>query len=154
MKALTLHRPWDVAMLHGKLIENRKWKPPVDLVGQRFALHAGEHYDYDGLAFIKRTLGVGSLPEESIAGVVFATTKLIGWVEIGTAAALKQGEPIASTAEAARVIGSPWLFGPVGWVLEDTRRLAKPVPCRGFQRLWHLPTDVLARVLEQLGAHT
>ncbi|HEX2679548.1 MAG TPA: hypothetical protein VHM19_23020 [Polyangiales bacterium] len=151
MRALTLHRPWDVAMLHGKLVENRSWKPPVDLVGQRFALHAGEHYDYDGLAFIKRTLGVGKLPEDSVAGVVFATTKLIGWVETGTAAAHKWGA-IASVAEAAHAIDSPWLFGPVGWVLEDTRRLAKPVPCRGFQRLWNLPADVEARVIEQMGA--
>ncbi len=152
MKALTLHRPWDWAMLHGKQIENRSWKPPAELVGQRFALHAGKHYDYDGLAFIKRTLGIGVVPT-SDAGVVVGTTELVGWIELDSAGVRSKGVgPIASHAGCAHGFDSPWLFGPIGWVLKDTRALRKPVPCRGMQGLWTLPRDVERRVLEQLEA--
>lgn len=152
MKALTVHRPWDHALLNGKTVENRRWKPPRDLVGQRFALHAGHHYDYEGAPLIKRTLGVLELPS-TVAGVVFATTRLVGWIELDSAHVRKTGlGALCSSAEAAVGFDSPWLFGPVGWVLEETRALARPVPCRGFQKLWTLPDAARARVLEQLEA--
>lgn len=153
MKALTVHRPWDYALLNGKAVENRPWKPPAALVGERFALHAGHHYDYDGAKIIKDRLGlVGPIPLTH-PGMVFATVKLVGWVELDTAGARKAGlGTLASHAEAAVGIGSPWLTGPVGWVLAELRALERPIPCRGFQRLWALPAAVEARVFEQLEA--
>jgi hypothetical protein len=44
----------------------------------------------------------------------------------------------------------PWFAGPVGWFLEDVTVLPEPVPCRGDQKLWEVPPDVLAEVERQL----
>jgi len=148
MRALTLHQPWDFAMLCGKDVENRTWAPPEALVGHRFALHAGKVYDYDGLAFIKTVL---DCPIETLTpGAVFATTRLVGWVEVDTVRARKIGEgALCSCPEARAALASPWFFGPVGWLIDETRRLEKPVPCRGAQGLWTLPPEVEVRVREQ-----
>lgn len=40
------------------------------------------------------------------------------------------------------------------WFLNDVRRLAQPVPCRGFQRLWTVPADVEAKIRRQLPGNT
>jgi len=43
MKGLTLRHPWAFAIAHwGKRIENRTWKPPKALIGQRIAIHGGK----------------------------------------------------------------------------------------------------------------
>mgnify|MGYP003560963222 CR=1 FL=1 len=42
MKALTLHAPWAHAVAWlGKPLENRGWPPPLSIVGERIAIHAG-----------------------------------------------------------------------------------------------------------------
>lgn len=38
-----------------------------------------------------------------------------------------------------------WLTGPLGWMLDDVRALPEPIPCRGFQKLWTVPPEVLSR---------
>ena len=44
MRALTFHQP--VATLMGcKDIENRTWRPYVDIMGQRIAIHAGKRWN-------------------------------------------------------------------------------------------------------------
>ena len=43
MKAITLHQPWASLIAEGhKTIETRDWPPPLSLVGQRIAIHAGK----------------------------------------------------------------------------------------------------------------
>ena len=40
MKALTIKQPWAWAITHGtKRVENRTWKPPFHIIGQRIAIH-------------------------------------------------------------------------------------------------------------------
>jgi hypothetical protein len=129
---LTLHRPWSWAMVHGsKRIENRSWPPPADLIGGYIALHAGKTWDYEGAAKVitvhpEMPRSAGEHP----LGVI-GVARLAGVVQ-------DAGEV---TAEQQR-----WFFGEFGWVLADVVALPKPVPCRGFQGLWPLPVDVLARV--------
>lgn len=143
MQAITLHRPWDYAMSDLalgdllKLIENRSWKP-TSVIGQRIALHAGLKYDYDGAEFIKKTLGVSTIPHRE-SGVIVATTLVVGWVAKG-----KNGQPTTANAPGLVEIAeaSPWFFGPIGWVVAETRPLARPVACRGSQGLFPVPTDV------------
>ncbi len=95
IRALTLHRPWDRYMAHGrKPIENREWMPPEWMLQQLIALHAGQ----------------------------------ADW---------------------------RWFFGRYGWVVADpaggrAQPLGKPVAARGFQKLWHLPAEAEAAVLEQV----
>ena len=42
MQAITLKHPWAFAIARlGKRVENRTWKPPNRLLGQRIAIHGG-----------------------------------------------------------------------------------------------------------------
>jgi hypothetical protein len=57
--------------------------------------------------------------------------------------------PFADTAERAFGDYAPGRFA---WLMGDVRRLAVPVFCRGYQRLWRLPEAVEAAVRAQIGA--
>lgn len=49
MKALTVKQPWASLIASGiKGVENRSWKVPKSIQGQRIAIHAGKGFDADG----------------------------------------------------------------------------------------------------------
>lgn len=131
MKAITLIRPWDQAVVRadiGKDIENRTWKPWRSLIGQRIAIHAGRKFDRQGQRFIQQASGI-FLPEDDCpSGVIVGTAVL---------------------AEVVEFSGSKWFFGPLGWRLRSVVQLPEPVPCKGAQGLWDVPDD--ARVLVERG---
>jgi len=156
MMGLTLKRPWDYAILHGKPVENRPQRPPKSVIGVPIGLHAGLAYDYDAVDFIKRTLGLeGPIPDTE-PGAIFAVTTIVGCIERGTKECLRRGadgvEGLANDAAHVPLLKSPWFFGPIGYVLENTRALKKPIHARGMQGFWPVPTHIERRVLEQLGA--
>jgi hypothetical protein len=122
---LTLWRPWDWAILHGKDFENRSWAPPLTF-GDYIALHAGQRWDAEGAEFIERVSGLAVPDAETWpGGQIVGVAKFVGTT--------RDGE------------GSPWFFGPWGWKLHGAIAI-RPVPCRGAQKLWRLPDDVLAQV--------
>ena len=45
-----------------------------------------------------------------------------------------------------------WLFGKFGYVFKDARVLTTPVPCRGFQGCWTMPTEIAALVNKSLAS--
>lgn len=141
MRAITLWRPWsDVVRWGIKPIENRPWEPPTWLLGKRIAIHAGQRWDLDSYLTIRKLAPNISVPgegsERSPTGIV-ATTELIAVV--------------TSAKDAERLAGhgkGRWFVGPYGWVFRDTRALDIPIPCRGYQKLWKVPPDVLAQIPE------
>lgn len=144
MKALTLWRPWEMAILCGsKQVENRSWPPPKSAIGTRIALHAGKQYDYAAAETIKGRLGFTTIV--STPGVIVATVLIAGYVKIGT----KGREGTATSPELLPLLASPWFFGEYGWALQDVRPLVKPVQCKGMQGLWTIPSDIEAEVLRQ-----
>lgn len=145
MKALTLHQPWAWAIAHaGKRIENRSWRPPRNLIGQRIAIHQGQGWSYD-----QRIWGTSTPPptrallqERGMVGAVVATTEVFAfgddsWLYHGGFASLDDLR---------------WYCGPVGWMLHDVRPLAQPVPCNGAQGLWTLSDELAAAVAAQEAA--
>lgn len=133
MKALALRQPWAYAVTHlGKRIENRTWAYPPAMRGERIAIHAGARsgLDADGVEFLA-SLGHQIDVEGMPYGAVVLTAKL-GYV-------LKE-RPDGPLAV--------WWCGPLAWRLRDVIVLPTPVPCRGRQKLWELPEDVLERVME------
>jgi len=144
MRALTLYRPWAWALFHGKPVENRTWSPPASMIGEPIAIHAGRKWDKDGAEFVYRLLGPAAiLPAaraEGIIGVAVLDRVISG-------CQLFPGEPIPPTDP---LRGSPWYFGPFGWVLREQVELEVPVACRGALGLWVLPPDVEAAVRGQL----
>jgi hypothetical protein len=135
MKALTLHQPWAYAVAHlGKDIENRTWKPPVALTGQRVAVHAAKQWDYQRVWDIVGRWGTARLIDldlmdfaqiEAQRGHIVATARFVG---------------VLYTSD------SPWWIGPIGWQFTDVITLAQPVACKGSQGLWTVPADVLATI--------
>jgi len=145
MRALTLHRPWDWAILHaGKDCENRTWKPPASALGQRLAIHAGKVFDVDGMLWMESERGL-TVPGKSShpSGVVTGVVTLVGWITPDCADML-------TFEEYDRARASRWYCGRVGWVLADPIPLAEPVPCRGAQGIWRLPPDVEEKVRRRI----
>lgn len=145
MYGLTLWQPWAWLVSTGaKPVENRPWAPPVSLYGRHIAIHAGMKDDAKSRAFIRKA-GV-TIPKELTFGAIVATARVVG---------LMQGSPSCTTTgpmvEGHRWTGETslaaarWYFGPFGWLLHEIVAI-QPVQCRGFQKLWGLPPDVLGRV--------
>ena len=133
MKAITLHQPWaSLVAVGAKQIETRSWRPPMSLLGERFAIHAGQKLisnpgsDFDKL--VTKYLGddwQAVIPR----GAVVAT------------AVLKSRYPMTSTNRLIWPDGDERSFGDyrVGrwmWNLADVIPLDPPKTARGFQRLW------------------
>src|SRR5690606_7935017 len=128
MRALTLWQPWAWAMSIGlKRIENRTWRPPAWLIGQRFCLAAGKKWDRASHEALEAGLDPDDpdVPprDELAAGAIVAVCRL---------------DAIVTSADEASAVAGPdqarWFFGPVGWVIgRDVVTLPDPVPCRGFQ---------------------
>lgn len=165
MKALTLHRPWDKFVADGrKPVENRPWSPPVKMKGETFAIHAGAHWDEEGADYVDSVLGIHPVEADHPLGIL-GTVKLITWFHLGEdedpetkVAALR----IAGQLE-AKMLGVEWVdpyglagqdfewcFGPVCWIVREPRPIAKPIPCRGMQKLWNIPADVQLKLDEAL----
>lgn len=147
MKALTLRHPWAFCICHwGKRVENRSWKPPQSLIGQRIAIHGGKMPS--DLAEIKwqfKSLqSKFGKPEYRVNGDLTMRDVII--------------EGICATAVIDRLLctgdeplaDDPWFDGfygtNVGWVLRDVIVLPEPIPCKGAQGLWNIPDDVLAKM--------
>ena len=123
MKALSIKQPWLHAILHlEKDLENRKWKPPKDVIGQRIALHASKQDDDEGYEVIQKISGVILKPEDIQRGCIIATAVLDGVVESSM---------------------SPWFDGPFGWILRDIKILNQPVNCIGALGLWNIPDNLI-----------
>jgi len=169
MRCLTLHRPWP-AFIFGlggdswKQIENRSWKPPDSVVGTRIAIHAGRAFDDSAVERVKPWLweweDTQGLRDEGVVGTVL----LRGWVFGGGMVPFEEHShrmrlgvieksPALTRTEAEYVVRNRWFAGTVqrssvGWVLAERVRFAEPVPCRGRQGLWTLPSDVERAVVE------
>jgi len=114
-----------------KKIENRPWVPGRRLQeGARFAIHAGKKWD-DRCLLKAEQLGV---PKD-----VFDGQREISSV-------------IVAVVTFAGIVTSShdlWWMGPFGWLLEEPIPLPRPVPCRGAQGLWSLPSSVEKEVMAQ-----
>lgn len=124
-KAITLHRPWAWAIIHGpKRIENRGWAPWTSILNKPLAIHAGRTWDEADAEYIAGVLGLRALPPEAGAEGLIGTVVVTGCV---------QDAPPGQ---------EDWFSGPMGWVLEQAKALPTPIPCRGAQGLWTIPAGV------------
>lgn len=164
MKALTIWQPWaTLIMIGAKPYEFRSWKPPVSLVGQRLAIHAGArpikasevrslvmalkgdermvspclHKDV-ALPVLERVLAALKKSPDTLFGTAEALTLPISHV-LGTVVV---GEPKRGD-ECAREFGAD--FGNDsdrqhtfnwGWPMLDVKALIPPSFARGAQGLW------------------
>ena len=152
-RALTLHRPWGEAIIHGpKRLENRPNPPPRDLVGKRIVIHAGLTWDKGG-APACLALWARERPESfrgfgehfyQPAGAFLGTARIVGSVGDMGRRALHTEETarlVRVAAEAVQEDRASWWSGPWALVLDEIRALEEPVPSapgvfhRGYWRL-------------------
>lgn len=185
MKALTLHRPWDRFVASGqKRPENRPWAPPLKMLNETIAIHAGKFFDVEAAAWIQKLLRLPAMPQphDHPEGII-GTARIAGWCDFTPATLPDPPGAVGWEGPREEVLGpmtgiehtelnptghrdvpliiteqdSQWMFGPVCWFLRDAVLLAKPVPCRGFQKLWNIPADVelkLTAALELTPVHS
>ncbi len=132
--ALTICQPYAELIARGdKLVENRVWATKHR---GTLLIHAGK-----SRTWLERD---GSDPPRMDFGAIVAICELVECVRYRKDAG---GKPPR---------GYEWLRddryaeGPWCWILENVRRLPKPVSCEGSQRFWNPATETLALVEKQL----
>ncbi len=146
MKALTIKQPWAWAITNGtKRVENRTWRPPLHIIGQRIAIHTSARIEKAELlafselgAWLEPT--VNTLPVGCIVGTAivkgYVVVNDMGGVEVQT-----------KGAQGYSPDKDPWFCGPVGWLLDDVRKVA-PVTCKGALGLWDVSVELAERMIE------
>lgn len=129
--ALTVQEPWAWAILRaGKTVENRSWKMPARLVGERVALHTSKTYDHEGASWIRHEFGIEvPTPSELSLGAI------VGLVKFG------------ESFRPAKV-SDRWTFGPWCFPVLERTSLAVAVPCRGALGFWPVPPAVATLLKE------
>ena len=140
MKALSLKQPWAWSIVHGpKRIENRKWAPWPQVVGEVIAIHASKTYDEDGASYIRQVFREPPAKGVAVAGAIIGVARVVG-------CARSMADPRLLPLDQVY-----WFFGPYAWLLDDVRALASPVPCAGALALWNVPSALETQVLQLLG---
>lgn len=153
MKAISLWQPWATLMaVHAKRIETRHW--PTDFRGD-LAIHAAKRKVVSELDFywgdeafrnalLPETIGVGSLADALPFGAIVAVVELYGCYPTEH---LKSKYPDLLLREEHFGDFSESRYG---WLTRNPRKLKTPVPARGFQSFWDLPSDIDQQVRAQL----
>ena len=131
LKALTLHQPW-ASLIAGshKMTETRSWRPPENLIGQRIAIHAGKlQREPDGYLATAVATCLGSAWRQNLpSGAVIATARI---------KSVKRIENERDVPAGNEALFGDYTPGRWAWHLTDIRVLPKPIPARGYQKLWH-----------------
>ena len=156
MKAITLHQPWASLVASGhKTIETRSWAPPLNLKGQRIAIHASKRRPARADLEVMYELGRDEMPQgfdfgeleepvvasEWVLGSIVATAKLAGVWQVENL--LHDGTMFVASDSIGQVLYYPtdpygdfsrgrWL-----WELADVEPCWPPIPATGRQRLWN-----------------
>jgi len=120
MKALTICQPYaELICLGEKRAENRAWA--TDHRGP-LLIHAGKS---------RRWLDThdGPLPERMVFGAIVGRCELVGCVQYAFADRYREFRWLNA---------HPHASGPLCWILEDVRRLERPIPYRGMPGLFEV----------------
>jgi len=161
MKAITLHQPWASLIAMGvKRYETRAWAPSFDLVGERFAIHAGmaavniDHLDRDVvMALISATDPEDKMSHEEWEnsfprGVVLCTATLTGIYRISRIDDMNNLAHVHAVGKSPlRPEGIPmdhygfYSATRVLWDFTDIQPISPPVKAKGKMGLWEWSHD-------------
>lgn len=142
--ALSVHQPWASCISHGwKLIENRGWRPPANIMGRELAIHATKaQADRWDVAHVRELLARHHR---------FALPRDITWTHGAIVAVVRVVGVVLPAGEGCPPEQRHWhVRGQYGWLLSDVRALAKPLQVRGQQGVWPVPGELVHLAREQL----
>lgn len=141
MKALTLLRPWPIAIFYlkpeiRKDVENRGWKLPKKYIGQRVAIHAGSRYVN---VFDEWLSVINPTPSQTLA-------LLQDWTALSKIQGII-GTVVFTGWHLSEYSISQWVgYDKYCWQIEEPIALSKPIPCKGAQGFWTVPPDIEAEI--------
>lgn len=169
-RALSFWQPWASAIVDGpKAIDNRPRRPPLDMIGKVFYIHAAKKWDQgmyvDVLRIWSNHLPRGSIdqyaPTQALMiscfnerpsvfqeqmhklfpfGALIGTARLVGVVD-----PKKNPDTTHLTSRARSIFNKAreeWFFGTqYGLILDEREPLPEPIPCRGHQGPWWVPIE-------------
>jgi hypothetical protein len=133
MRAISLWQPWASAIAVGvKRVETRSWSTSYR---GPLAIHAAKRWTWDQQRFAATEHTVGRLPMQRVPlGAIVAVCRLC---DVRPA-----GEIELAVSPVERLYGN-YEPGRYGWLLEDVRALAEPVPFLGRQGFFDVPDELL-----------
>ncbi len=136
MVALTVKEPWGSLIIHhGKDVENRTWSAPLNMRGQRIAIHTSARLDRTEFVSAVEHCYFNGLPNFDLKPADTVNGKIIGTVQL---------------VDCLTWIRSHWFSGPVGWLLANPIALPRPIPAKGALGLWQLTPEIEAEVYRQV----
>lgn len=134
MRCISLHQPWATAIALGvKRIETRGWSTTYR---GPLAIHAAKRWGRNQIEFTATEHALGRLPKRVPLGAIVAVCDLVD---------------VQHTLDLeTQVSAIEWLYGNYepgrfGWLLENVRPLAEPIPFIGRQGFFQVPDDAIER---------
>jgi len=138
VRAISLWQPWASAIALGnKSIETRHWTTKYR---GPLVIHAARRWGPDERYFASVEHALGRLPKRLPLGAYVAVADLVD---------VKTTEELLLTVGPIEKIYGNYEEGRFGWVLQNVRPLAEPVPGKGKQGFWSLSPNELAMVERQ-----
>lgn len=137
MPAITLHQPWASLLVYGpKVHETRSWRPPSELIGERFLIHAAMRRPHaeEWSDELVRVLEKADVPMP--LGSAVGTARLVGFQRIDDRPAKDIDGNRVPRDWQDRACGD-WRTGRFAWRFVDPRPLDRPVRMRGSRRIWY-----------------
>ena len=171
MKAISLWQPWATLMATGaKRFETRGWG--TNYRGA-IAIHAAQrqldHETFELCVFepfrsaLEKAGHIEFTGTTSVVGLPFGRIVAVGELQgvymmhrnhlvmIKT-----DGRPDFSMKyefpREPEITFGDWADGRYAWRIINVKQLPKPIPCRGFQKLWELPAEIKCEIIEQLAS--
>jgi hypothetical protein len=152
MRALTLWPFYSALVATGaKKIETRGWKQKK--MPRVIAIHAAASQPQHATNLMQHEPFASAL-----AGEPMHPGCIVAVVEIGEIISTKEWlrraflkRPVSAQTEREYIFGD---YGPdrFAWQLLNVRRLPKPIPCKGGQRLWNIPEEIAQQIDVQLAS--
>jgi hypothetical protein len=154
MKALTLHQPHATLMALGKKPwETRCWQAPPSLIGQPLAIHAGKKFDLQCRGEDRIAWALGRFADDTSLlpyGGIVAVVLLLDCRE-STDTDRRRNRYQWTRQNRPEYFGD-FSQGRYVWETELLLRVHPHIVCRGYQRLWNVPTAIEAVLTEELAA--
>ena len=154
MRALSIRQPWAFAVVVGaKTVENRTWSSTY--VGP-LAIHASQREDREAVRDVLRLIYGQLRPRFDMERLhqLYEEYKRPGCVvgQVDMTGCTRGGDTGVWDEAMVR-----WFEGPFGFVFENARIAAQPIPFRGRLGLWELPSGAItgeliegSRLLEEI----